>query len=87
MLLAEKSINATGRTKIASYNRLRAEEERFRLGMATLNDVLMFQEDYAEAMSAEKRALTDYAKALIKAKKVTGTLLPFEAHELFGDYR
>lgn len=74
--LARQSIQATGRTRVASYNRLRAEEERFRLGMATLNDVLTFQEEYALALSAEERARTEYAKAEINVRKVSGTLLP-----------
>jgi len=75
--LARESIQATGRTRVASYNRLKAEEERFRLGMATLNDVLGFQEEYAVALSSEKRAQTEYAKAEINIRKVSGTLLPF----------
>ncbi len=74
--LAGESIKATGRTKVASEKRLQAEEERFRLGMATLNDVLRFQEEFAETLSSEVRASTDYARALVNLRKASGTLSP-----------
>lgn len=75
LTLARESVKATGKTRVASEKRLNAEQERFRLGMAILNDVLRFQEDYATALSSEKRALIDYAKAAVNLKKATGTLL------------
>jgi outer membrane protein TolC len=74
--LSRESIEANRRKRIASEKRLRAEEERFRLGMATLNDVLEFQESYALALSSEQKALTDYARSETNIKKVTGILLP-----------
>lgn len=73
--LAGESVKATGKTRVASEKRLNAEQERFRLGMAILNDVLKFQEDYVTALSSEKRALIDYAKAAVNLKKATGMLL------------
>ena len=42
--------------------------------MATLNDVLKFQEEYAKALSSEKRAAVDYAKATVELERIKGTL-------------
>ncbi len=42
--------------------------------MATMNDVLKFQEEYAKALSSEKKAHVDYAKAVIELERVKGTL-------------
>lgn len=73
--LARESIRASARSKIASEKRLEAEEERFRLGMATLNDVLRFQEEYADAISSEKRAIADYASSSVRLRRASGTLM------------
>ncbi len=75
MELARESVKASGRSKIASEKRLEAEQERFRLGMATLNDVLLFQQEYADAISSEKRAIADYASSSVRLRKASGTLL------------
>jgi len=72
--LARDSVKAAEKTRIASEKRPKAEQERFRLGMATLNDVLRFQEDYAKALSAEERAIAEFAKAEVNLKKAIGTL-------------
>jgi len=73
--LARESVKASGRSKVASQKRLEAEEERFRLGMATLNDVLTYQQEYADAISSEKRAIADYASASVSLRRASGTLL------------
>jgi outer membrane protein len=73
--LAKESVAATLKTRVASEKRLLAERARFGLGLATLNDVLTFQKEYAAALSSEKRALTDYWKAWAELGKATGTLL------------
>ncbi len=73
--LASESITATMKTRIASEKRLEAEDSRFRVGMATMNDVLKFQEEYAKALSSEKKASVDYAKAIVELEKVKGTLV------------
>jgi outer membrane protein TolC len=73
--LARESVRASGRSRVASEKRLDAEEERFRLGMATLNDVLTFQQEYADAISSEKRAIADYASASVSLRRASGTLL------------
>ncbi|MFZ6017327.1 MAG: TolC family protein [Nitrospirota bacterium] len=72
--LTSESITATKKTRIASEKRLEAEEGRFRVGMATMNDVLKFQEEYARSVSSEKKARTDYAKAIVEFERAKGTL-------------
>lgn len=72
--LAVESIAATTKTRIAAEKRLKAEEGRFKVGMATMNDVLKFQEEYAKALSSEMKAHVDYAKAVIELERVKGTL-------------
>lgn len=70
-----QSVQATRVTRLAAGKRLSAEEEKFRVGKATLNDVFEFQAEFASALSAEKRSRADYAIALAKLGKQTGTLL------------
>ncbi|MBI5025771.1 MAG: TolC family protein [Nitrospirae bacterium] len=72
--LSIKKIDATLKTRELAHKRLEAEEEKFRVGMSTAYDVLVFQESYAKALNNEKRALMDYAKAEVELKKVKGTL-------------
>lgn len=72
--LARETIDATRKTRIASQKRLEAEEGRFRVGMATVNDVLKFQEDYARSLASEKRALAGYAKSFVELERAKGTL-------------
>lgn len=69
--LARESINATQKTRVAAEKRLEAEEARFRVGMATVNDVLKYQKDYTDALVSEKRALADYEKAAAALRKAT----------------
>ncbi len=73
--VAMKSVQATRVTRLAAEKRLGAEEEKFRVGKATLNDVLEFQAEFASALSAEKRSRADYAIALAKLGKQMGILL------------
>lgn len=72
--LASETIKATKKTLMAAEKSFEAEEGRFRVGMATLNDVLKFQEEYAKALSSEKKAEVDYANAIIEIERVKGTL-------------
>jgi outer membrane protein len=69
-----ETIQASERARVASQKRLEAEEERFRVGKATLNDVLQFQEDYVQALSAERRARADYAIARVRLARAQGIL-------------
>ena len=72
--LASESITVAKKVRIASEKRLDAEEGRFRVGMATMNGVLKFQEEYTRSLSSEKRARIDYAKAAVELERVKGTL-------------
>jgi len=65
-------------TKIAlelEKQRLKAEEERFRLGVSTSNDVLQAQRDLATAKTNYLKAIVDYRKSLTNLERVKGTLL------------
>jgi len=73
--LARESVEATTVTRRAADKRWRAEEEKFRVGKATLRDVLEFQAEFASALSAEKRSRADYAIALAQLARQTGTLM------------
>ncbi|TAL26843.1 MAG: TolC family protein, partial [Nitrospirae bacterium] len=72
--LASETIKATKKTRTAAEKRFEAEEGRFRVGMATLNDVLKFQEEYAKALSSEKKAEVDYANSIVALERAKGTL-------------
>ena len=73
--LALESVEATTVTKVAADRSLRAEEEKFRAGKATLNNVLQYQAELASALSAEIRSRADYAIAQVRLERATGTLL------------
>jgi outer membrane protein TolC len=73
--LAAETIEAAGKTRLAAEKRLDSESVRFRVGMATLTDVLRFQEEYTRAISSEKDAHVNYAKAVAGLEKAKGTLL------------
>ncbi len=75
--VATESIEATTATRIAVDRRMRAEEEKFRVGKATLNDVLESQAEFTSALSGEKRSRAYYAIALVQLAKQTGTLLDY----------
>jgi outer membrane protein TolC len=72
---AMETIDSTTTTRIAAQKRLQAEEEKFRVGKATLNDVLEFQAEFASALSDEKRSRADYAIAGARLARQLGTLL------------
>ncbi len=70
-----KRIQATKVAKRLAEEKLRREEEKFRLGKATINDVLEFQEDLANAELRENVALIDYLKSLVELRQAEATLL------------
>jgi outer membrane protein TolC len=72
--LALKTIDATRKTSLASQKRLEAEQAKFEVGLATANDVLEFQDSYAQALISEKRALVDLAKAKAELDRVQGVV-------------
>ncbi len=72
--LSLKRIGATEKTYVASLKRFEAEEGKFKIGLATLNDVLEFQKEYTDALFEVKKARIDYVKSLITLRKIQGEL-------------
>lgn len=70
-----KRIHATEASRKLAEEKLRAEEERFEVGLSTSFNVLEFQRDLSEEQSKEIRAKTDYKKALIDLERVTAATL------------
>jgi outer membrane protein TolC len=68
-------VEAAKRARIASAERLRAEQERLRLGDSTPYLVLEFDEDLRIAESSEIRALQVYRTRIITLERAQGTLL------------
>lgn len=75
--LAEGSVNASNSSVTAANKRLRSDEERYRLGMSTLNDVFKAEEQYSVAVTSYVRSMADYAIAVVKVQKARGALLDF----------
>jgi outer membrane protein TolC len=61
-------------TKLAR-RKAQEETERFKEGLSTSHDVLMFQRDLAQAQGREIRAIIDFNKSLVNAQRVLGTIL------------
>lgn len=55
--------------------KLRAEEEKLRVGLSTNYDLLLAQRDFADARSAELKAIVDYGVSLANQQKVLGITL------------
>ena len=70
-----KNIRSTRLARELAEERLRAEEERFKVGTALILDVLDAQTKLAQAESSERKAVVDYNKSLISLEKFKGTLL------------
>jgi outer membrane protein TolC len=70
--LSIKTIEATRKTSLAAQKRFEADQAKFRVGMATANDVLESQDLYAQALAGEKRALVDMARAQAELDRVQG---------------
>ena len=61
-------------TKLAR-RKAQEEAERFKEGLSTSHDVLMFQRDLAQAQGREIQAIIDFNKSLVNAQRVLGTIL------------
>jgi len=72
---SRQSIEASASRRVASQRRFEAERERFRVGLAVLNDVFRLEVDYNQAVSDENRARANYAIALMRLDQVSGRLL------------
>lgn len=73
--LSLKRIESSRKTRVASGKRLEAEYGRFREGLATLNDVLQYQEEFVESLLEEKKALYDYHVSMVEFDKTRGRLM------------
>src|SRR5262249_29559848 len=72
---AVSRIQAARAGLVAAQTQLRAEQDRFSVGLSTNFFVLTRQNDLALAQLAEIAALTDYRKAITELGRATGTLL------------
>ena len=75
LTIAIEAIDSAVKTRIATEKKLQAEEEKFKVGKATVNDVSQFQEEYARALSSEVRIKAAYAVSLAELERVKGTLV------------
>ena len=55
--------------------KLRDEFKRYEVGVTTVQDILRFQTDLANARAQYLLAVTEYLKSLVELQRVTGTLL------------
>jgi len=72
--LALKAIDATNKTAIATQKRLEAEQIKFDAGRSTTLDVLIAQQDYSNALSAENRTKVIYAQTLAELDRIQGLI-------------
>jgi outer membrane protein len=70
-----KRVNATRIASDYSREALRAEQERFRVGMANTHEVLQFQEELVAALGAQVNAEVDLELAKLSLRHAEGTLL------------
>ncbi len=70
--LAQKAMEATQKTTLATGKRLEAEQAKFDVGRATTFDVLTAQEAYSQALSQENKSEVAYALALAELDRIQG---------------
>lgn len=81
---AEERIDAARAAREAAEVQLRAERERYDVGLSTNFLVLTRQNDLAGARLAEIEALTDYRAARVEMGRATGALLADRGIEVAG---
>ncbi len=72
--LAQKAIEATRKTTLATAKRLEAEQTKFESGKSTTFDVLAAQESYARTLSDEYRAKVVYVQSMAEIDRVQGII-------------
>ena len=82
---AAQRLEAARAGRAAAETQLRAETERFAVGLSTNFFVLTRQNDLATAEVTETSALADYRKALTSFSRSVGTLLEERSIVLTGD--
>jgi len=70
--LAQKTMEATRKTSLATGKRLEAEQAKFAVGRGTTFDVLTAQEAYSQTLSQEKQSEVGYALALAELDRIQG---------------
>ncbi len=70
--LALKAIEATSKTALATEKRLEAEQIKFDAGRSTTLDVLIAQQDYSSALSAQNRTKVIYAQTVAELDRIQG---------------
>ncbi|HSB63864.1 MAG TPA: TolC family protein, partial [Thermoanaerobaculia bacterium] len=82
---AAQRIDAAKAGRAAAETQLRAEKERYGVGLSTNFFVLTRQNELAQAVLTETAALTDYRKALTDFARACGTLLDERLIEIRED--
>ena len=82
---AAARIDAAKAGRAAAETQLRAEQERYGVGLSTNFFVLTRQNELAQAALTETAALTDYRNALTEFARSTGNLLDERRIEIVGD--
>jgi outer membrane protein len=82
---AAQRIDAAKAGRAAAETQLRAEKERYGVGLSTNFFVLTRQNDLAQAILTETAALTDYRKALTDFARASGTILDDRRIEIRDD--
>ena len=82
---AAQRIDAAKAGRAAAETQLRAERERYGVGLSTNFFVLTRQNDLAQAVLTETAALTDYRRALTDFARASGTLLEERRIEIRDD--
>ena len=72
---AEQQIEASAATRRLQEEALRAETEKFEVGLSTVLEVSQVQRDLLESQIAEVGAVIDYRKAVIDLYRLEGSLL------------
>jgi outer membrane protein TolC len=70
-----KRVAVTRQARRLAEKKLEAQQARFELGLTTVQDVLTFERDLAEAKQAEIQAAVDYRNSLVDLDQRTGRLL------------
>ncbi len=70
--LAQKAMDATRKTSIATQKRLEAEQTKFDAGRSTTLDVLAAQEAYSRALSQENKTSITYVQLLAELDRIQG---------------
>ena len=69
---ANKAVEATIKTSLATQKRLEAQQAKFEVGLATTYDVLVAQESYAQALAGENLSKVQLAIASAELDRIQG---------------